>query len=42
VGYRGIYIPQLSNAPTQDPDYFYNVNDNFIHEFRGTVRYRFN
>lgn len=42
VGYRGIYIAQISNAPTADPDLFYNVNDNFIHELRGTIRYRFN
>jgi hypothetical protein len=42
VGYRGLYIPQVSNAPTANPNLYYNVNDNFIHELRGTVRYRFN
>jgi hypothetical protein len=44
LGYRMIYMPQLSNgengmATTQGP---YFLNDNFIHEVRGTLRYRFN
>jgi hypothetical protein len=42
VGYRGVYINQINNAPTADPDYYYNVDHNFIHEVRGSVRYRFN
>lgn len=44
LGYRMVYMPQLSNGSnalgtTQGP---YFINDNFIHEVRGTVRYRFN
>lgn len=44
LGYRMIYMPQLSNGSnalgvTQGP---YFINDNFIHEVRGTLRYRFN
>lgn len=42
VGYRGIYIDEVNNAPTTDEDTYYEVNNNFIHEVRGTVRYRFN
>lgn len=42
VGYRGIYIDQVTNAPTTDPNTYYEVNQNLIHEVRGTVRYRFN
>lgn len=42
VGYRGVYINQINNSPTSDPDLYYEINDNFIHELRGTVRYRFN
>jgi opacity protein-like surface antigen len=42
VGYRGIYLHQINNAPTSDPDYYYEIDNNFIHELRGTVRYRFN
>jgi hypothetical protein len=38
-GYRGLYMPVLSNGDTTKPLF---VNDNFIHELRGTVRYRFN
>ncbi len=43
VGYRGLYINQINNAPT-DPstDNYYEIDDNWIHELRGTVRYRFN
>jgi hypothetical protein len=43
VGYRGLYIHQVNNAPT-DPgtDSYFEVNNNLIHEVRGTVRYRFN
>ncbi len=42
VGYRGLYINQINNAPTTDPDLYYEANNNWIHELRGTVRYRFN
>lgn len=45
VGYRGIYINQINNSPTNpatDPGLYYQVDHNFIHELRGTVRYRFN
>jgi hypothetical protein len=42
VGYRGVYINAITNAPTADPDLFYTVDHSLIHELRGTVRYRFN
>lgn len=43
VGYRGLYINQINNAPT-DPatEGYYEIDNNWIHELRGTVRYRFN
>jgi|GEM_PF-415885 len=43
VGYRGLYINQINNAPT-DPttESYYEIDNNWIHELRGTVRYRFN
>ncbi|WP_156384650.1 outer membrane protein [Devosia sp. Root413D1] len=43
VGYRGLYINQINNAPT-DPTTtsYYEIDNNWIHELRGTVRYRFN
>jgi hypothetical protein len=43
VGYRGLYINQINNAPT-DPTTtsYYEINNNWIHELRGTVRYRYN
>lgn len=43
LGYRALYINQINNAPT-DPttDSYYEINNNWIHELRGTVRYRFN
>lgn len=40
VGYRGVYINQISNGAAS-PDTIYTDN-NFLHEVRGTVRYRFN
>ncbi|MDB5473554.1 MAG: hypothetical protein JWP99_857 [Devosia sp.] len=40
VGYRGIYIAKLSNGAAI-PDAVSSSN-NWIHEVRGTVRYRFN
>ncbi len=42
VGYRGLYINQINNSPTSDPDQYYEIDGNLIHEVRGTVRYRFN
>lgn len=39
VGYRLMYLPQISNN-TPGVSSFY-LNDNTIHEVRGTVRYRF-
>jgi hypothetical protein len=44
LGYRMLYVPQLTNGDaamgvTQGP---YYVDNNFIHEVRGTLRYRFN
>jgi hypothetical protein len=43
LGYRGLYIHQVNNAPTDSStDSYFEVNNNLIHELRGTVRYRFN
>lgn len=45
VGYRGLYINSINNSPTDpavDPGLFYQIDHNWIHEVRGTVRYRFN
>lgn len=45
LGYRGVYLNQINNSPTDpetDPGLYYEVNHNWIHEMRGTVRYRFN
>jgi opacity protein-like surface antigen len=45
VGYRGLYIHQINNSPTDpvtNPGRWYAIDNNFIHELRGTVRYRFN
>jgi hypothetical protein len=44
LGYRMIYMPQFTNGQAaqglaQGP---YYINNNFIHEVRGTLRYRFN
>ena len=43
LGYRGIYMPQITNgdAATGSASPYY-INNNFIHEVRGTLRYRFN
>ncbi len=38
-GYRGLYLPVLTNSAKADPIF---VHDAFIHELRGSVRYRFN
>lgn len=40
LGYRGLYIARLSNGQPA-PDTIWSDN-NWIHEVRGTVRYRFN
>lgn len=44
LGYRMIYMPEMTNGTdglgsAQGP---YFIKDNFIHELRGTLRYRFN
>jgi hypothetical protein len=41
IGYRALYLHQINNAPT-DPatDSYYEIDNNWIHELRGTVRYR--
>lgn len=41
LGYRGIYMPQITNGDAA-PSSPYYINQNFIHEVRGTLRYRFN
>jgi len=38
VGYRMLYMPKISNYVPGDTFY---LNDNLVHEIRGTVRYRF-
>ena len=40
VGYRGIYMNKVMSQPPAIAD-AYLINNNFIHELRGTVRYRF-
>ncbi|MGV3492218.1 MAG: outer membrane protein [Devosia sp.] len=43
VGYRGLYINQINNAPTDpETESYYEIDNNWIHELRTTVRYRFN
>lgn len=45
VGYRGVYINQINNSPTDpatNPGRWFAIDHNFIHELRGTIRYRFN
>jgi opacity protein-like surface antigen len=40
LGYRLIYMPQIgNNAVGPTPAYY--INNNFVHEVRGTLRYRF-
>ncbi len=41
LGYRGIYMNKVMSQPPAPVD-AYIINNNFIHEVRGTVRYRFN
>jgi hypothetical protein len=40
VGYRGVYMPQVTNGDAALSSFY--INQNIIHELRGTVRYRFN
>jgi hypothetical protein len=40
LGYRLIYMPKISNYVSGNNTSFY-LNDNTVHEIRGTVRYRF-
>ncbi len=39
LGYRGIYMNKVMNQPPSTPP-SYIINNNMIHEVRGTVRYR--
>lgn len=41
VGYRGIYMNKVMSQPP-NPANAYIINNNWIHEVRGTLRYRFN
>ena len=38
LGYRLLYLPQISNNYAGGTSYY--LNDNFVHEIRGTLRYR--
>ena len=40
VGYRGVYVAKVSNRA--EAPYTVSSDNNWIHEVRGTVRYRFN
>lgn len=42
LGYRALYIRQVNNAPTTAAADYLEVNNNWIHEIRGTGRFRFN
>lgn len=39
LGYRGVYLPNVGSISTIES---YSIKDNWIHEVRGTLRYRFN
>lgn len=39
VGYRALYINRIENTTAAFP---FSVDNNWVHEVRGTVRYRFN
>lgn len=41
IGYRGIYMHKVMSQPAVAPPP-YLINNNFIHEARATLRYRFN
>ena len=41
VGYRGLYIAEINNSPTDEAtSSYYETHNNWIHEVRGTIRYR--
>lgn len=43
LGYRALWINQINNWPTDETTQsYYTIDNNWIHELRGTVRYRFN
>jgi len=43
LGYRALWIGQINNWPTDETtESYYTIDNNWIHELRGTVRYRFN
>ena len=43
LGYRALWIGQINNWPTDETtESYYSIDNNWIHELRGTVRYRFN
>ncbi|ODT68794.1 MAG: hypothetical protein ABS75_19125 [Pelagibacterium sp. SCN 63-23] len=39
IGYRGLYINRIQNTAAPNE---YSLDNNWVHEIRGTVRYRFN
>jgi hypothetical protein len=39
LGYRALYINNIENDAATAP---YKIANNWVHEVRGTVRYRFN
>ena len=39
IGYRALYIDKIANNASPHP---YSIDNNWVHEVRGTVRYRFN
>lgn len=39
IGYRALYINRIHNDAAPNP---YTLDNNWVHEVRGTVRYRFN
>lgn len=41
LGYRGIYMNKVMSQPANIAN-AYIIDNNFIHELRGTIRYRFN
>lgn len=42
LGYRALYLRQINNWPATDPEAYYEIDNSWIHEVRGTLRYRFN
>lgn len=38
LGYRGVYLHKIENTDAAAP---YSLNNNFLHELRATIRYRF-